>query len=181
MSLIEYLAFIPLLSSIKTYKSSITDANKTNICLLLITGLACGMNTAILSNCINDLVMIIVQSFSIVSNVTDLQESDTLNGVLKNQTIKLLLMLLESNFIEEFIPHVSSIIPVLVIISQSSKLSELRGNALKCLLLLVQTPYSRIHPLKQLVIKEVGKVLDDKKRNIRQLASTVRNAWIVIK
>jgi hypothetical protein len=173
--------FIPLLSSIKTYKSSITDANKTNICLLLITGLACGMNTAILSNCINDLVMIIVQSFSIVSNVTDLQESDTLNGVLKNQTIKLLLMLLESNFIEEFIPHVSSIIPVLVIISQSSKLSELRGNALKCLLLLVQTPYSRIHPLKQLVIKEVGKVLDDKKRNIRQLASTVRNAWIVIK
>jgi recombinational DNA repair ATPase RecF len=84
-------------------------------------------------------------------------------------------------FIEEFIPHVSSIIPALVIISQSSKLSELRGNALKCLLLLVQTPYSRIHPLKQLVIKEVGKVLDDKKRNIRQLASTVRNAWIVIK
>lgn len=173
--------FNPLLSSINKYKTSVIDTNKTNICLLLVTGLACGMNTTILCNCIDDLVIIIVQSLTISSNEVDLQYSESLGSILKNHAVKLLVMLFDSNFMEDFIPHFSSIIPVLLSICQDSKTSILRQNALKCLLFLVQAPYSKIHPLKQLVIKEVGKVLDDKKRSIRQLASTVRNAWIVLK
>ena len=173
--------FNPLLSSIKMYKTSLIETNKTNICLLLVTGLACGVNTTILSNCINDLVIIIVQSLTIICNKVDLQQSESLGSILKNHAVKLLVMLFDSNFMENFIPHFSSIVPVLLSICQDSKTSILRQNSLKCLLFLVQAPYSKIHPLKPLVIKEVGKVLDDKKRSIRQLASTVRNAWIVLK
>lgn len=52
--------------------------------------------------------------------------------------------------------------------------------SLKCLLKIRAYPYPKIHPLKPIVVKGLGKIIDDRKRVVRILAAKVRNEWLVI-
>ena len=57
-------------------------------------------------------------------------------------------------------------------------------TSLKCLSKLRELspeiiPYSKLHPMKVLVLKSLGKVIDDKKRVVRKFAAKVRNEWML--
>ena len=59
--------------------------------------------------------------------------------------------------------------------------ARLRVAALHCLQLMsMKFVYSKLHSHRLFVIKELGRVLDDKKRIVRQLAAIVRNEWILL-
>jgi hypothetical protein len=63
--------------------------------------------------------------------------------------------------------------------------AKTRAMALECLsllpkYLLLQTSYAKLFPYRKNVILGLKKVLDDKKRAIRQLAMKVSNEWILI-
>lgn len=61
--------------------------------------------------------------------------------------------------------------------------AKLRAIALESLLLLPKyiSQYSTLFPYRKMVSKGLVKVLDDRKRAIRQLAVKVRNAWMLMK
>jgi hypothetical protein len=40
--------------------------------------------------------------------------------------------------------------------------------------------YARLHPLRQGVVRGLGRVLDDRKRVLRRAAAKVRNEWLVM-
>eukprot|EP00466_Bigelowiella_natans_P003645 jgi/Bigna1/134118/aug1.23_g8826 len=54
---------------------------------------------------------------------------------------------------------------------------EVRIVALKCLKLLVNLPYHKLHRRKRQVVNELAEVLDDPKRVVRKVARECRNAW----
>jgi len=58
---------------------------------------------------------------------------------------------------------------------------EVRIVALKCLKLLVNLPYHKLHRRKRQVVNELAEVLDDPKRVVRKVARECRNAWFMLK
>lgn len=55
-----------------------------------------------------------------------------------------------------------------------------RHDALECLAKLAAIPYELIHPYKDLVLRQLLRVLDDRKRFVRHAAVRVRNQWSVL-
>lgn len=55
---------------------------------------------------------------------------------------------------------------------------KLRVSALRCLGVLPNAvPYDVLHPHRSAVIRELGKVLDDPKREVRRVAVDTRTVW----
>lgn len=55
-----------------------------------------------------------------------------------------------------------------------------RHDALDCLAKLATIPYELIHPYKDMVLRQLLKCLDDRKRFVRHGAVRVRNQWSVL-
>lgn len=78
------------------------------------------------------------------------------------------------------VPFMSTLMPVLLDAAVSDAAVSLRLLALDCMLLMLDFPYSSLYPVKSNVVKVLGKAIDDPKRSVLQLASKVRNEWIVL-
>lgn len=176
-------------SLLKGLQNSTPNSSQKRSYLLSICGLSCGMHNMVLTSSISDLVTVSVQA--ITAATTPL--NDTLNAIqqkkdslvlqsLKIQSLEILEILLKFSVLE-FSTHISSIVPLLVKISDTDSIAKVRALSLKCLLEIIngEIPYSKLHPFKNLVVKGLSNVIDDRKRLVRYLAAKVRNEWIVIK
>lgn len=66
----------------------------------------------------------------------------------------------------------------LVWISSSSTYQKLRIAALRCLGVLPNSvPYDALHPHRNTVTRQLGKALDDPKREVRRMAVDTRAVW----
>lgn len=55
-----------------------------------------------------------------------------------------------------------------------------RHDALDCLAKLSTIPYELIHPYKDVVLLQLLRVVDDRKRFVRRAAVRVRNKWSIL-
>jgi len=118
----------------------------------------------ILNNYLNLLVPLMMQALA-TSNSSVILDS-TLTTILSILNLNQLIM-------EEY---VTSLVPRLLQICTNEKMS-IRILSLKCLMLLsCYQPYL-IVPMKNQVVKELKKLLDDKKRLVRREAANCSNAW----
>jgi hypothetical protein len=176
-------------SLLKGLQNSTSNYSQKRSYLLSICGLCCGIHNMVLTSSITDLVTVSVQAIN--AAITPL--NDTLDAIqqkkdslvlhsLKIQSLEILEILLKFN-VMEFSAHISSIVPLLVKISNTDTIAKVRALSLKCLLEIIngEIPYSKLHPFKNLVVKGLSNVIDDRKRAVRYLAAKVRNEWIVIK
>ncbi len=66
-------------------------------------------------------------------------------------------------------------------VTQTSYAAKQRASAVETLIVIgTQLPYPRIHPYKAAVVDGLLKVLDDKKRVVRQVAGKARNKWMTL-
>jgi len=73
--------------------------------------------------------------------------------------------------------HISTIVPLLLVLTQYKASMKVRTAALQCLTHLSKLPASYIYPFKNLVINGLVSVLDDIKRSVRREAVNCRNVW----
>jgi hypothetical protein len=96
-------------------------------------------------------------------------------------TLQLLLHQFSS---DSAIPQLSSqlttLAPLLVMVAQQASPAT-RHLALEVLLALSVCPYPQLHPVRQVVIRGLARVCDDRKRAVRMLAAKVRNVFYSLK
>jgi len=73
--------------------------------------------------------------------------------------------------------HISTIVPLLLALTQYKASMKVRTAALQCLTHLSKLPVAYIFPFKNLVINGLVNVLDDIKRSVRREAVNCRNVW----
>lgn len=78
-----------------------------------------------------------------------------------------------STHLEQMIPNLLQQIEL-----SSSNPAKVRISSLRCLAILpTQLPFDKIDPFQKLVIRQLGKILDDPKRVVRKEAVDCRHAW----
>jgi hypothetical protein len=90
------------------------------------------------------------------------------------------LYILIKNSKEEMINHLHTIIPILLNLTCFKNSINVRLTSLNCLIELNTYNYNEIFRFKNDIINGLEKVLDDKKRNVRNLAVNCKNLWILM-
>ena len=67
--------------------------------------------------------------------------------------------------------------PVLLELAAYRPLPAVRETALQCLLLLVELPYTALHPYRRQVARALAAAVDDGRRAVRLQAARCRQAW----
>ncbi|XP_005103739.1 MMS19 nucleotide excision repair protein homolog [Aplysia californica] len=75
-------------------------------------------------------------------------------------------------------PHLDSVVPNLLQIAQRNQSMRVRISALECLENLTNLQMLALAPYEKRVVRELGPVLDDRKRLVRKRAVEARAAWI---
>ncbi|EEY59758.1 uncharacterized protein PITG_22358 [Phytophthora infestans T30-4] len=84
-------------------------------------------------------------------------------------------LLLES--VESAKPFLKDVFPGLL---KQAQFGYDRHAALECLAKLATIPYELVHPYKDIVLRKLLLVLDDRKRLVRHMAVRVRNQWSIL-
>ncbi|ETI50001.1 hypothetical protein F443_06351 [Phytophthora nicotianae P1569] len=108
--------------------------------------------------------------------VQALKTDDRELGSAAIQTFKPLL--LES--VESAKPFLKDVFPGLLKQAQFGPAAKDRHAALECLAKLATIPYELVHPYKDIVLRKLLLVLDDRKRLVRHMAVRVRNQWSIL-
>ncbi|KAL4175937.1 hypothetical protein KRP22_000895 [Phytophthora ramorum] len=87
-------------------------------------------------------------------------------------------LLLES--VESAKPFLKDVFPGLLKQAQFGPGAKDRYAALECLAKLATIPYELVHPYKDIVLRKLLLVLDDRKRLVRHMAVRVRNQWSIL-
>ncbi|KAF1774852.1 MMS19, C-terminal [Phytophthora cactorum] len=87
-------------------------------------------------------------------------------------------LLLES--VESAKPFLKDVFPGLLKQAQFGPAAKDRHAALECLAKLATIPYELVHPYKDIVLRKLLLVLDDRKRLVRHMAVRVRNQWSIL-
>ncbi|KAE9000052.1 hypothetical protein PR003_g19639 [Phytophthora rubi] len=87
-------------------------------------------------------------------------------------------LLLES--VESAKPFLKDVFPGLLKQAQFGPGAKDRHAALECLAKLATIPYELVHPYKDIVLRKLLLVLDDRKRLVRHMAVRVRNQWSIL-
>ncbi|KAG7398582.1 mms19 nucleotide excision repair [Phytophthora boehmeriae] len=87
-------------------------------------------------------------------------------------------LLLES--VENAKPFLKDVFPGLLKQAQFGAGAKDRHAALECLAKLATIPYELVHPYKDIVLRKLVLVLDDRKRLVRHMAVRVRNQWSIL-
>ncbi|KAF4319787.1 hypothetical protein BBO99_00006112 [Phytophthora kernoviae] len=87
-------------------------------------------------------------------------------------------LLLES--VESAKPFLKDVFPGLLKQAQFGAGAKDRHAALECLAKLATIPYELVHPYKDIVLRKLLLVLDDRKRLVRHMAVRVRNQWSIL-
>ncbi|XP_063604037.1 MMS19 nucleotide excision repair protein homolog [Penaeus indicus] len=93
-------------------------------------------------------------------------------------TLTSLVSLLQQS-VEHACPHVSTLIPTLLLLATDHPL-KVRMKSLECLQVLTSLPTPTIVPYREDVNRGLRPVLNDKKRVIRKVAATTRSSWILV-
>ena len=79
-------------------------------------------------------------------------------------------------------PHVHTLVPTLLMLSQAHPKAIARETALYCLGVVSHVvPYTRLHPYKGTIAPALRRVLDDPRRSVRKEAVRCQNAWSLLK
>lgn len=76
--------------------------------------------------------------------------------------------------------HVTSLVPMLLGLSQFQLSMKIRMEALKCLGAMTTCPHHAVYPYKTKVCKTLAQSVDDKKRLVRKEAVKCRNEWYLL-
>jgi len=69
------------------------------------------------------------------------------------------------------------LLPVLLQLVQYRPAPGVRETALQCLMLLLELPYTSLHPYRRQVARVLAAAVDDNRRSVRLQAARCRQAW----
>lgn len=75
---------------------------------------------------------------------------------------------------QELLPR---LVPALLGLLRFRAAPAVRETALQCLLLLVELPYTALHPYRRTVAAALAAAVDDDRRAVRLAAARCRQAW----
>jgi PHP family Zn ribbon phosphoesterase len=124
---------------------------------------------------------------SISKQSVAVEDDKSILSQLREQSLETIAVVIDSS-IDTISTHISSVAPLLVAVAQKDSKVKLKLLALKILLSFVAgapkfsiaIPYVRLYPVKKMIIKGLGVVIDDRRRIVRKLAAKVRNEWSVL-
>eukprot|EP01132_Coremiostelium_polycephalum_P003883 gene3883-4846_t len=166
------LLFPELLESFKSARSeSSTNQTKqfeTSQYLIAITNLLRHIPKEVLLNELSEVVPIVLHSLKS-------EQSDLLDSSLQT------LLMLFNETSSSFVSHLNSLIPILINLSVSGSLLNLRKTSLEILTLISNLiPYQNAFIYRNQIINGILPALDDKKRIVRKEASKCRNSWYIL-
>ncbi|KUF97101.1 hypothetical protein AM588_10008074 [Phytophthora nicotianae] len=96
------------------------------------------------------------------------------------QIFPLMVQALKTDDLESAKPFLKDVFPGLLKQAQFGPAAKDRHAALECLAKLATIPYELVHPYKDIVLRKLLLVLDDRKRLVRHMAVRVRNQWSIL-